>query len=405
LIQKQELACNGDCDAPASLGGLGDLCGENILMGTIVKLFLAGDVMLGRGIDQILPQACPPRLHERVGNSALDYVMLAERAHGPIPRPVDHAYVWGAALEILEAAKPDARIINLETAITTSEDALPKGINYRMHPGNVATISTAGIDCCVLANNHVLDWGEPGLLETLAVLATARIPVAGAGLVAADAYRPAVLNVDGKGRVLVFAYAATDSGVPRGWAADVRQPGVALLPDFSSRTVAGIARTVENVKRPGDVALCSIHWGNNWGYEIPSEHRQFAHALIDGALIDAVYGHSSHHAKAIELYRKHLILYGCGDFFDDYEGISGYEAFRGDLVLMYFPSFDVATGALVALDLIPLQIRNFRLKHCTTKDREWLRGTLDRECARFGHRIVLHADGLTLAFRMSDGKM
>src|SRR5512134_2213515 len=99
-----------------------------------ITLFLAGDVMPGRGIDQILPSPCAPRLYERYMHSALDYVQLAERAHGPIARPAGFDYVWGDALDVLAAVAPAARIINLETSITTSEAAEPKGINYRMHP-------------------------------------------------------------------------------------------------------------------------------------------------------------------------------------------------------------------------------------------------------------------------------
>ena len=69
------------------------------------------------------------------------------------------------ALDEFTHMRPDARIINLETSITRSEDYAPKGINYRMSPENADCLRAAGIDCCVLANNHVLDWGRRGLLE------------------------------------------------------------------------------------------------------------------------------------------------------------------------------------------------------------------------------------------------
>ncbi len=125
---------------------------------------LTGDVMFGRGIDQILPHPGDPRLYEVSIRDARDYVALAERAHGPIPRRVDEAYVWGDALAALRATPPHARIVNLETSITTSENFSPKGINYRMNPTNIGCLAAASVDCCVLANNHVLDWGEAGRL-------------------------------------------------------------------------------------------------------------------------------------------------------------------------------------------------------------------------------------------------
>lgn len=352
--------------------------------------------MTGRGVDQVMPQSCPPHLYERYITSALDYVELAERANGPIPRPVAPAYVWGDALAALERERPDARIINLETSITTSELAEPKGINYRMHPANVPVLAAARIDCCVLANNHVLDWGESGLLETLDVLERAGIRVAGGGRDLAAAEAPAVLDVGGVGRVLVFAFGAADSGITPDWRAGTARPGVHLLPDLSEATADRTARLVDATKRRGDIAVASIHWGPNWGFDIPRAHRRFAHALIDRARIDVVHGHSSHHPMAIEMHRGRPIFYGCGDFLDDYEGISGYEAFRDDLVLMYFPTIDAGTGELERLTMTPLQIHNFRLRYPSAADRRWLRDTLDRECRRFGHCVTLRDDALVL---------
>jgi poly-gamma-glutamate synthesis protein (capsule biosynthesis protein) len=140
------------------------------------------------------------------------------------------------------------------------------------------------------------------------------------------------------------------------------------------------------------VVVASIHWGPNWGYSIPDEHRRFAHALIDRAGISVLHGHSSHHPIAIERYHDRLILYGCGDFFNDYEGIAGYEEFRGDLSLMYFVTLDATTGSLIDLEMTPLQIQRFRLNRTTYKDAKWLQHRLDREARRFGGKITLGRD-------------
>ncbi|MGZ5231534.1 MAG: CapA family protein, partial [Burkholderiales bacterium] len=158
-----------------------------------MKLFLCGDVMTGRGIDQILAHPCNPVIHEPYARSALEYVELGEAVNGPIPRAVAPDYIWGDALPVLEHAKVDARIINLETAVTRNEAWLPKGINYRMHPANVACLALARLDCCVLANNHVLDWGAQGLIETLDCLHAAGLRTAGAGLDRESAEAPAIV--------------------------------------------------------------------------------------------------------------------------------------------------------------------------------------------------------------------
>ena len=147
-----------------------------------LTLFMCGDVMTGRGIDQVLPHPGDPVLYEPYMRSAAGYVELAEKANGPIPKPADFSYIWGDALAEWERVSPDVRIINLETSVTASgEYWRGKGINYRMHPKNISCITAAKIDCCSLANNHVLDWGYAGLAETLETLDKAKVERAGAG--------------------------------------------------------------------------------------------------------------------------------------------------------------------------------------------------------------------------------
>src|ERR687892_137651 len=222
-------------------------------------VFLAGDVMTGRGIDQILPCPSQPAIHESYVRDARGYVDLAEEASGAIPRAVDPGYIWGDALDELARVGPDACIVNLETSVTRSEDWWQgKGINYRMHPANVACLAALRIDVCALANNHVLDF----------------------------------------------------------------------LWDLSDATADAVTGRVQRLKRPGDVAVASIHWGSNWGYAVPPAHVRFAHRLVDGG-VDIVHGHSSHHPRALEVYRRKLVLYGCGNFIDDYEGIGGLEGVPG----------------------------------------------------------------------------
>jgi poly-gamma-glutamate capsule biosynthesis protein CapA/YwtB (metallophosphatase superfamily) len=366
-----------------------------------ITLFLCGDVMTGRGVDQILPHPVTPQLHEPLVDSALTYVELAEEASGPIPRPVDFGYVWGDAPAELERARVDARIVNLETAVTTSSEPWPrKHVLYRMHPANVPCLKAAGIDCCVLANNHVLDWGREGLAETLDVLHRAGLRTAGAGRDEQEARAPAIVDVRGAGRVLVFGFGSISSGIPPFWAAARDRSGVHLLDDhFSERAVDAISAHVREVKRERDVVVASIHWGSNWGYEIPAKHRAFAQRLIEEASVDVVHGHSSHHVKGIEVHRERPILYGCGDFLTDYEGIRGYEEFRGGLGVMYLPELETRTGRLVSFRLVPTRVRRFRVERAPSEDASWLLDVLNREGRELGGtRVELQGDG-TFALR------
>ena len=178
-----------------------------------IRIFMCGDVMTGRGIDQVLPHPADPVIYESYLKNARGYVKLAEAVNGSIQQPVSFAYIWGDALEELDRAAPHVRLINLETSITNSNDYWKgKGINYRMHPKNIASLTAAGIEVCSLANNHVLDWGYAGLSETLKSLKNVNIKTAGAGQNIGEAGAPAMIHAAGESRVLVFAFGLTSSG-------------------------------------------------------------------------------------------------------------------------------------------------------------------------------------------------
>jgi poly-gamma-glutamate synthesis protein (capsule biosynthesis protein) len=359
-----------------------------------VRLCLTGDVMTGRGIDQVLPHPGDPRLYEPYIDDAREYVRLAERRTGPIGAPVAYTSIWGDALEAFERADAAMRIINLETSITARRRPwLGKGINYKMNPENVACLSAAGIDCCVLANNHVIDWGFDGLADTLHALGQAGIAFTGAGHDLAAAREPVVKGLEAGGRLLVFAFGAATSGIPGAWAAGESSPGVVLLPDLSERSADEAATRMQAVTKAGDRVVASIHWGANWGYAIPPEHGRFARRLIDSGAVDIIHGHSSHHVLPFEVYRGKLILYGCGDFLNDYEGIGGYERYRAELTALYVVTVDAGDGTLVSLRLEPMEIRHFRLNRASHADAAWLAACLRREGAGLTTRLGVDDGG------------
>lgn len=336
-------------------------------------VLLAGDVMTGRGIDQVMMHPGAPELHESYVVDARDYVRLAEAANGPIDAPVPPEYVWGDALERIRRAAPALRIVNLETAITRRGGPWPsKGIHYRMNPDNVDCLRVARIDACALANNHMMDWGRDGLAETLHTLREAGLRHAGAGVDRDEAWAPARLDLLPHGRLLLFACATPCSGIPAGWAAGTHRAGVAVIPEPSAATASRVAREVARWRRAGDVVVVSIHWGGNWGLDVPPAHREFARRLLDLEAADIVHGHSSHHALPLEVYRERLILYGCGDLINDYEGIGAHGGLRSDVGCLYFATLDAGSGRLHALEIVPFQMKRFRLVEADPSAHEWL---------------------------------
>jgi poly-gamma-glutamate synthesis protein (capsule biosynthesis protein) len=403
---------------------------------SIVKIFLCGDVMTGRGIDQILPYPSDPELKEPFVKDARDYIRFAEEVNGKIKYPVSFDYIWGDALKELEKEKVDVRIINLETTITTSNNFLPKGINYRMNPKNIDVLKVFKVDVACLANNHILDFGEEVLLETIETLKKNGILTVGAGKNIKEAKKPAVIKIDPfrkvrieseKVSVIIFNYADVSSGVPIWWKAEKNKAGVNLW----DAGYADLTQTRQTINMDADYTdltqnmqnkiskwsafhsasyasssaesafysdqsplnkisaesayssvksafkIFSIHWGPNWGYEISEEERNFAYRLIDEVNVDIVFGHSSHHFKGIETYKGKLIIYGAGDFINDYEGIGGYEEFRGDLVLGYV--VEIKNLKINKLILLPFRIKKFRLNYCTDEEIDWIFNVLKRE--------------------------
>jgi poly-gamma-glutamate synthesis protein (capsule biosynthesis protein) len=250
----------------------------------------------------------------------------------------------------------------------------------------------------VLANNHVLDWGRSEVATTLAALRGARLATAGAGPDEAAATAPAVLRTGGGQRVLLFAVGHRSSGIPAAWAAGPGRPGVAYLPALDGPARDALVAHIRSHREPDDLVILSVHWGDNWGWEIPAAHRDFAHAMVEQAGVDLVHGHSSHHARAMEVHQGRLVLYGCGDLLDDYEGITGHAEYRPDLVLAYLPQLAPGDHRLQALTMIPLRLERLQLQRASTADSRWLAETLDRECRELGASVHLAADS-TLSLR------
>jgi poly-gamma-glutamate capsule biosynthesis protein CapA/YwtB (metallophosphatase superfamily) len=363
------------------------------MAGDLATLLLCGDVMPGRGVDQILPHPGVPELRELGTGDAGLYVHLAEQVSGPFYCPVSFDWPWGDALHVVDDMAPDVRVINLECAVTRSDEFAPgKAVHYRMEPANLPCVTAFRPDVCALANNHVLDFGQAGLTDTLHWLAGAGMAAVGAGRDLAEAQHAATIPLPGGGRVLVFSCGAACSGIPVSWAAAPGRPGVNLLPSFDDTVASGLIDRVRDAKLPGDIAVVSIHWGSNWGYEVHPDHDRFARLLIDGG-VDLIHGHSSHHPRPIQTYHGKLILYGCGDCIDDYEGISGYEQFRDDLRLLYFARLLRGTGQLTELRMVPMRVRRMQLRHARPEDSKWLATMLDQISRVYGSRISLEPGG------------
>lgn len=250
---------------------------------SMLRLLLVGDVMLGRLINTILQQK-PPE------------------------------YPWGDTLALFREV--DVRICNLECALTDRGvpwSATPKQFHFRSDPKNSATLTAAHIDAVSLANNHTLDFGNEGLLQTLETLKKAGIRWAGAGITLDEASAPTIWNCK---EITIGLLAFTDNQPE--WAATEEMPGVWYVPiTLQDWRAEHLLATVKHTKERVDLLIVSAHWGPNWGYSPPAEHPPFAYALIEAGA-DVIFGHSGHIVRGIEIYREKPIIHCAGNFLDDY---------------------------------------------------------------------------------------
>lgn len=400
---------------------------ENMSASRCFTLTFVGDVMLGRLIDQLFPTHNTNPVDQRIVTTFIDgFPSILGRGKYTPSSP------WGTTLPLLQAS--DLTLINLETSATTTNEPWPdKTFNYRMHPANLAPIlHSARVDYASLANNHTLDFGTDGLVETVWALRDARVAFAGAGERSDEAFKPAVLwlprqqkgrtqeKQDGP-RYQVHVYSAADH--PREWgvvptfhlidyspATRVRLR--TLLLSRGARTGAGSHTHVEegvesdvfhhrehhhhqqqqpqqqgpssdaesSPPLPG-LKIFSVHWGPNYAWRPADRIRSLAHFLIDECDVDIVHGHSSHHVQGVERYRGKLIIYGCGDFVDDYAVHADY---RNDLSAVWRVLVKETDGGgrslvLDRLEIFPTRIERFRASLLDRRDEDhvWLRRRIE----------------------------
>ncbi|GGE45079.1 capsular polysaccharide biosynthesis protein [Pullulanibacillus camelliae] len=233
----------------------------------------------------------------------------------------------------------DIVLANLELPLTTSEVKADKAITLKAHPDISNSLSLSGIDVFTLANNHALDFGSQGILETKKLLQEEGFISVGAGEDLASAIRPHYLTLK-ETKIAILGFS---SALPTGYAAGVGRPGIAPIRAIArfridSMTLdeqPGMAPWVETsvvikdqemacevitqAKRQADVVIVNMHWGvpNGWcaAFQGPlaDYQRPLAHALIDAGA-DFILGHHPHVIHGVEKYNEGIIAYSLGNF-------------------------------------------------------------------------------------------
>lgn len=311
--------------------------------GAPFRLALVGDCMLGRLVNDAL-ESEPPE------------------------------YPWGDTLPLLLAA--DCRICNLECVISDRGEpwsVYPKAFHFRSAAKNIAVLKTARMNAVSLANNHVLDFGYDALEEMLEILRRNGIAWSGSGRNFAEASQVAIIDIGG--RKLGFL-AFTDNEPD--WQATSDIAGVFYVPvDLQDSRAKTLLEIVSWHRDAVDLLIVSAHWGPNWGYAPPREHVACAHALIDAGA-GLIFGHSCHVFRGIEFYRGRPILYGTGNFVDDY-AVDPIE--RNDESFVFI--LDMEENITRGLRLYPTLIRDFQARRANRGKGPQIAEKMQRLCRAF----------------------
>jgi len=277
-------------------------------------------------------------------------------------RELGAAYPWGNMVPCLSGA--DLAIINLECVVARSGRPWSrwfKPFHFRADPEAISSLKLAGIDCAVLANNHVLDYEQEAFLEMLDRLKQSGIAFAGAGRNLEEAMRPALLEACGL-RIAVVAFTDNEPG----WAAGPTTAGTNWISvSLQEESLKPVRESIARARAEGaDLVIFSIHWGPNMVARPPALFREFAHAVMEAGA-DVYHGHSAHVFQGIELYAGRPIIYDAGDFVDDY---AVDPELRNDWGLLF--RLQVVDGVSRQIELVPVVIAECQVNLATGSEME-----------------------------------
>lgn len=245
--------------------------------------------------------------------------------------------------------KADIVMVNLESPITeANEPYVEKEFLLKSGPLATRSLVSAGVDVATLANNHMMDYAEPGLVDTLAFLDLSSIAYAGAGSNLKEAREAALIETEGGVSIAVLAFSNT---FPKVFYAGKDSPGTA--PGYAKYIKKDVARAAESA----DIVIVAFHWGAELT-TLPKDYQvALAHLAIDSGA-DLVIGHHPHTVQPVEMYKGAAIFYSLGNFvFASY----GSEQTEGALAEVVFESDGHGRHDIAAARIIPLDVRNSRV--------------------------------------------
>jgi poly-gamma-glutamate capsule biosynthesis protein CapA/YwtB (metallophosphatase superfamily) len=278
-------------------------------------------------------------------------------------------------------SRADLAFGNLECPLAEECNRVPQRISFKAQPRTVATLTGAGFDVLSLANNHSLDCGRAGLLETMLHLRQSGLRWCGAGRTRAEAEAPVVLNVKG---IRVAFVGFTSVVPPSAVASKDDEPNVAV----ASR--AALQGAVAAARLEADVVVVSLHWGIEYASRPGSEQRELARVAVEAGA-DLVLGHHTHTLEGVELLttrtrlgtRRALVIYSLGNFAFDSTRVVGKRVSESVILRC-----ELGRNGLISAEILPVILENYLPRPATAEEAQSIRARMTALSAELGTRIT-----------------
>ena len=211
-------------------------------------------------------------------------------------------------------AGADLVVVNLECPFTTRGAPIPKNFNFRARPSTVQVLVDAGVRAVTLANNHLMDYGTDGVIDTIATLDAAGIAHFGAGRTLAEARKPAIVEVGGL-KIAFLGYLILGAAHPEPpvvWAT-ATTAGVAGHPSDWTVVEAMVREDVAAARKQADLVIPFFHWGREGSKGPDAYQLALAKAAVDSGAA-AVLGSHPHVLHGMERLGPAAVFYSLGNF-------------------------------------------------------------------------------------------
>jgi len=276
-------------------------------------------------------------------------VMMSRHVGTKIRESGDDAMPFRKIADIFSQA--DIAFVNLESPFYDQGDYVTEGMVFKTEPEYIAGLNLAGIDMVSLANNHMRNRGQSGLIYTMDYLEKNNIKYSGAGRNFNEAHQAGEVEIDGL-RIAFLSYTYSDGN-------DFTSSVSREDPDVAFMDVEQMITDVNLARENNDIIIVSMHAGVEYKHYPNQQQEEFAHAAIESGA-ELVLGHHPHVVQSVEQYGDGFIVYSLGNLV--FDQMWSEDTREGVIARCNFVNSNIEN-----IEFIPIKIENYSQPRLATE--------------------------------------